>query len=118
MSKVNFLVYIISENGIKMDQDKIRTVLEWQEPTTVNEVQSFLGFANFYRRFIHGYYQLTRFLTDLTKKSEKFDWLTECQEALDMRMKCFTSVPILRHFDPELQYNIEYDAYDFAIGAI
>ena len=52
MSKVNLLGFIISENGIEMDQEKIRTVLEWQEPTTVKEVQSFLSFANFYRRFI------------------------------------------------------------------
>ena len=72
MSKVNFLGYIISENGIGMDQEKISTVQEWKEPTTVKEVQSFLGFANFYRRFIQGYSKLTRSLNDLTKKSEKF----------------------------------------------
>ena len=59
MSKVNFLSYIISENGIEMDQENIRTVLEWKEQTTVKEVQSFLGFANFYRRFIQGYSKLT-----------------------------------------------------------
>ena len=103
MSKVNFLGYIISENGIEMDQEKIRTVLEWKEPTTVKEVQCFLGFANFYRRFIQGYYKLTRSLTDLTKQSEKFDWQAECQEAFDMLKKCFMSAPILRHFNPELQ---------------
>ena len=102
MSKVNFLGYIISENGIEMDQEKIRTVLEWKEPTTVKEVQSFLGFANFYRRFIQGYSKLTRSLTNLTKKSEKFDWQAECQEAFDMLQKPFTSALILRHFDPEL----------------
>ena len=74
MSKVNFLGYIISENGIEMDQEKIRTVLEWKEPTTVKEVQSFFGFASFYCHFIQGYSKLTRSLTDLTKKLEKFDW--------------------------------------------
>ena len=74
MPKVNFLKYIISENGIEMDQEKIKTVLELKEPTTVKEVQSFLGFANFYSRFIQGFSKLTRSLTDLTEKSEKFDW--------------------------------------------
>ena len=86
MSKVNFLCYIISENGIEMDQEKIKTVLEWKEPTTVKEVQSFLGFANFYCRFIHEYSKFTRSLTDLTEKSEKFDWQAECQEAFDMQV--------------------------------
>ena len=73
MSKVNFLTYIISENGIEMDQEKIGTVLEWKEPTTVKEVRSFLGFVNFNCRLIQEYTKLTRFLTVLTKKSEKVD---------------------------------------------
>ena len=78
-------------------------MLEWKEPTTVKEVQSFLGFANFYHRFIQGYSKLTKALTDLTKKLEKFDWHAECQEAFDMPKKHFTSALILGHFDPELQ---------------
>src|SRR6266576_2633339 len=73
-SKVNFLGYIISAEGVEMDQEKIRTVLEWEAPGSVKEIQSFLGFANFYRRFIMGYSKLTRPLTDLTKKSEKYIW--------------------------------------------
>ena len=93
-------------------------MLEWKEPTMVKEVQSFLGFANIYRRFIQGYSKLTRSLTDLTKKSEKFDCQAEFQEAFDMLKKRFTSAPILRHFDPELQCVIECHASDFAIGAI
>ena len=52
MSKVDFLGYIISENGIGMDQEKIKTFLEWKELTTVKEAQSFLGFANFCHHFI------------------------------------------------------------------
>ena len=80
----------------------IKTVFEWKEQTTVKEVQPFLGFANFYLRFIQGYSKLTISLTNLTKKSEKFDWQAECQEAFDMLKKRFTPAPILRHFDPEL----------------
>ena len=101
-SKVNFLGYIISAEGIEMDQEKIKTVLEWEPPGTVKEVQSFLGFANFYRRFIEGYSKLTRPLTDLTKKSEKFKWSENCQLVVEELKKRFTSAPILRHFDPDL----------------
>ena len=117
-SKVIFLGYIISEDGIEMDQEKIRTVLEWKEPTIVKEVQSFLGFANFYCRFIQGYSKLTRAITNLTKKSEKFDWQAECQQVFDMLKKHLTSAPILRNFDPELQCIIECDASDLPISAI
>src|SRR5436853_4505217 len=117
-SKVNFLGYIISEEGIEMDQAKIQTVLEWEAPTTVKEVQSFLGFANFYPRFIEGYSKLSRPLTDLTKKSEKFVWSNECETAFSELKKRFTSAPILRHFDPQLPCRVKCDASDFAIGAI
>ena len=66
-SRVNFLGYIISLEGVEMDQEKIRTVVEWKAPDSVKGVQSFLRFANFYRRFTEGYSKLTRPLTDLTK---------------------------------------------------
>ena len=65
-SRVNFLCYIISPEGVEMDQEKIRTVVEWEAPDSVKAVQSFLGFANFYQRFIEGYSKLTRPLTNLT----------------------------------------------------
>ena len=117
-SRVNFLGYIISAEGVEMDQAKIKAVLEWEAPKTVKEVQSFLGFANFYRRFIEGYSRLTRPLTDLTKKSEKFVWSEECSRAFEGLKKRFTSAPILRHFDPELPCVVECDASDFALGAV
>ena len=64
-----------------MDQEKIKTMLEWETPGAVKKVQSFLGFANFYRRFIEGYSKVTRPLTDLIKKSEKFKWNSDCERA-------------------------------------
>ena len=80
-SKVNFLGYIISAEGVEMDQEKIETVLEWVAPETVKDIQSFLGVVKFYQRFIEGYSKLIHPLTDLTKKSEKFFWSTESGKA-------------------------------------
>ena len=77
-----------------------------------------MGFANFYQRFIEGYSKLTRPLTDLMKKSEKFFWSNECGRAFEGLKQRFTSAPILRHYDPELPCIIECDASDFAISAV
>ena len=117
-SRVNFLGYIISPEGVETDQEKIRTVVEWEAPDSVKGVQSFLGFANFYRRFIESYSKLTRPLTDLTKMSETFFWSDECGRAFEELKQRFTSAPILRHYDPELPCIIECDGSDFAIGAV
>ena len=117
-SRVNFLGYIISPKGVEIDQEKIRTVVAWKAPDSVKGVQSFLGFPNFYRRFIEGYSKPTRPLTDLTKKSEKFFWLDECEHAFEELKQRFISAPILRHYDPEVPCIIECDASDFAIGAV
>ena len=67
-SKVEFLGYIISADGVSMAEDKVQTLLEWAPPTNVMAVQSFLGFANFYRRFIEGFSKICKPLTDLTRK--------------------------------------------------
>ena len=117
-SKVNFLSYISSPEGVEMDQEKRRTVVEWEAPVSVKGVQPFLGFANFYQRFIEGYSKLTRLLTDLTKMSEKFLWSDECARACKELNQHFTSAVILRHYDPELPCIIECDASDFAISAV
>ena len=117
-SRVNFLGYIISPDCVEMDQEKIRTGVEWEAPDSIKGVQSFLGFANIYQRSIEGYSKLSRPLTDLTKKSEKFFWSDECGRAFEELKQRFTSAPILRHYDPELPCIIECDASDFAIGAV
>ena len=100
------------------DQEKIRTVVELKAPHSVKGVQSFLGFANFYRRFIEGYSKLTHLLTNLTKKSEQFFWSNEYGRAFEELKQCFKSATILRHYDPELPCIIQCDMSDFAIGAV
>jgi len=80
--EVEFLGYVIRQDGIKMAEGKVEAVLEWKTPASLTEVQSFLGFANFYRRFIKDYSRVARPLTELTKGSKKeWEWNPEAEEA-------------------------------------
>jgi len=80
--EVEFLGYLIRQDGIKMAEGKVEAVLEWKTPASLTEVQSFLGFANFYRRFIKDYSRVARPLTELTKGSKKeWEWNPEAEEA-------------------------------------
>ena len=117
-SRVNFLGYIISPEAVEMDQEKISTVVEWEAPDLVKGDQLFLGFANFYRRFIEGYLKITRPLTNLTKNSEKFFWSDECGRAFEELKQRFTSARILRNYDLERPCIIECDTSDFAIHTV
>jgi transposase InsO family protein len=116
---IEFLGYVLSEKGVSMAQDKVKQVLEWEEPKNVKDVQSFLGFANFYRRFIEGFSRVCKPLTDQLKEGGKFcKWDSLCAQAFGELRRRFTEAPILRHFDPTLQAIMETDASDYAIGAI
>jgi hypothetical protein len=116
-SQVEFLGYIIGTHGIKMDQAKVTAVLEWPTPTTVKEVQAFLGFANFYRRFIAGYSKVAQPLTELTRKDLVFKWTDKAEAAFQELKTKFTEAPILATFDPAKKIILETDSSDFAIGA-
>ena len=69
-TEVKYLGLIIGREGIKMDPEKVKAVREWETPGKLFDVRSFLGFANFYRRFIYGYSDIVRPLTELTKKGQ------------------------------------------------
>ena len=116
-SEVPFLGYLIGEKGIRMDPAKVEAVTTWPTPKNTKEVMSFLGLANFYRRFIPQYSHIATALTRLLRKDQPFEWTSECQQAFERLKKAFTQDPILRHFDPELPAIVETDASDFAIGA-
>ncbi|KAK3507847.1 hypothetical protein QTP70_001407 [Hemibagrus guttatus] len=72
---VTFLGYVISRQGVKMDVVKVRAVTEWPAPATVQELQHFLGFTNFYRRFIRNYSSVAGPLTSLLRgKPKRLAW--------------------------------------------
>ena len=72
-AEVEYLGVIVSHNKVKMDPGKIKAVKEWPTPMTVKEVQQFLGFANYYRRFIEGFGRLARPLSGLMGK-QQLEW--------------------------------------------
>src|SRR5215471_9510284 len=101
-----------------MDPKKVSAIIDWPEPTNVTQLQAFLGFANFYRRFIHSYSQVAAPLTRLLKKDRKFDFDDDARQAFQRLKYAFTTAPVLAHFQPDRPSTIETDASDFAIAAV
>src|SRR6202041_2961810 len=101
-----------------MDPAKVQTIQDWPEPHKIKEIQSFLGFANFYRRFIHAYLDIVIPLTQLTHKDTKWDFSEKCRKAFNDLKTAFLSAPLLTHWIPDTPIIVEMDASDYAIAAI
>ena len=114
----SFLGYIISRGEIKMDQEKVRAVRDWARPGTRLQLQRFLGFANFYRRFIRDYSRVAAPLTALTSCTRIFCWTPEADRAFLNLKSRFTNAPILSQPDTSRQFVVEVDASDVGVGAI
>ena len=80
---IEYLGMVIQEGKISMDSVKVKGIQDWPKPTTVKQVRSFLGFGNFYRKFIKKFSELAHPLNDLLKKDKIFVWMQECQMAFD-----------------------------------
>jgi hypothetical protein len=120
--EVKYLGFIITTNGIRMDPSKVSCILSWETPKSVTDVQCFLGFANFYRRFIKDYSAVVTPLTGMTRKEGgkylPFIWGPEQQTAFDHLKYAFTTAPILRHFDYDREIVVETDASDYVSAGI
>ena len=105
-------------DGLRVDPDKISVVKNWLPPKSVKGIQSFLGFCNFYRRFIPEFGRVAKPLTNLTKSVVKFNFDENCHAAFESLKSALTSTPILKHFDPDRQSQLETDASDGVVAAI
>ncbi len=125
VKEISFLGFLLTTEGVKMEPSRVSTIAEWPEPTTFREIQVFLGFANFYRRFILGFSRIVGGLTDMLKggtqgkfKGVPFTFTPEARTSFLNLRTAFTTAPLLRHFDPLLPIRMESDASGFAISAI
>ena len=110
-----------------MEEERIEVVKAWPEPKSIRVIQIFLGFANFYRRFIQGFSKIAAPLTSMLKTTagtppraaDNSSFLTSEAKLAFLRLRqAFTEAPILHHFDPERYIRIETDASGYAIGGI
>lgn len=117
-TEVEYLGMIISHDRIAMDPTKLSGIRDWPTPTRVKHVQQFLGFANFYRRFIPGYANITKPLDRLKVKNKAWDWTSECQEAFTRLKAEFQKRHTLLIPDKRKPFVLETDASKVASGAI
>ncbi|KAI2667311.1 Transposon Tf2-9 polyprotein [Labeo rohita] len=116
---ISFLGYIISAEGVAMDEKKVNAVLRWPHPSTLKELQRFLGFANFYRRFIRHFSSVAAPLTAMVRKgASRLAWSQPALQAFDDLRQRFTTAPILHHPDPDRPFIVEVDASSTGVGAV
>jgi hypothetical protein len=90
LEKISFLGHILTAEGVAVDLGKVQTVSNWQQPTNVSEIRSFLGLAGYYWRFIEGFSKIARPMTELLKK-EKFNWTESCERSFQELKKRLTT---------------------------
>jgi hypothetical protein len=112
--KIEYLGLVVEEGKLAMDTAKLKGILDWPAPKTVEEVQSFIGFGNFYCCFVKEFSHLAHPLHDLLKKDKKFVWSEECQESFDQLKKRFTEEPVLMMLDHLKPFQIQVDSLLFA----
>ncbi|CAM8913962.1 unnamed protein product [Rhodiola kirilowii] len=112
------LGHVVSQEGIEVDKSKIDLIMTLPYPSTVRDIQSFLGHAGFYRRFIKDFSKKALPLSTLLQKEVPFEFTNACKEAFDDLKKALTSTPIIQTPNWELPFEIMRDASDFTVGAV
>ena len=127
--KVKYVGYIVSEDGISTDPDKVEKILDWPRPTNPDEVRQFIGFAGFYRRFIKDFSKIIQPLSELMPPSSKkksrrpkapdnWIWKWDHEYAFNKLKDCMTSAPVLGYANQEDPFTLHIDASSHGLGAI
>ena len=115
---VTYLGHVVSRETTAADPEKVRKVASWPVPTSPKEVQNFLGFTNYYRRFIKNFAAIAKPLHHLTEKNAAFRWTADCERAFQELRHRLTSTPVLAHPDSNQPFILDADASDMGIGAV
>ncbi|KAK9084493.1 hypothetical protein Scep_030964 [Stephania cephalantha] len=118
LSAVRFLGHVISEQGISVDSEKIRAIIDWKTPEFVADIRSFLGLAGYYRRFVQDFSSIAAPMTRLTKKDVRFDWSEECEQAFCELKWRLTSAPLLTLPEPGKTLTVYTDASSIGLGCV
>jgi hypothetical protein len=117
-TRIEYLGVIISHNKVEMDPVKIAGVVDWPTPSNKKEVQSFVGFVNFYQQFIPGFSHHARALFDLTMKDVRFIWGLPQEDSFMKLKELVTSAPVLILPKDDLPFRLEADGSSIATGAV
>lgn len=109
---------IVAGKGLHMDLEKVEAIMSWDTPTSAKGVRGFLGFTNFYRKFINNFAMITFPLVELPKKDRKFEWTNDADHSFRRLMQIFTTALILLSFHPDRETKLETDASGHAIGGV
>jgi hypothetical protein len=104
--------------GIAVDPSKVKDILEWNSPTTVHQVRSFLGVAEYYRRSILDFSKIVKPITRLLKNDTKFDWSSKCNEAFEQLKVLLTTALVLAQPDIEKPFDVYCDAPGSGLGCV
>ena len=118
MREVGFLGMVIGPKRIKIEEEKVKGVLEWPTLTYVKDIQKFLGLANYYRRFIEGFAAIARPLHNIVKKDKKWDWMEKQEKVFRELKEKFTKESVLAVPDLDKKMRMEVDVSDYVIGEV
>ena len=113
-----FLGYKISENGISIDDSRIKTLKNYPVPKSAKHVKKFLGLAGYYRQFIKNYSDIVKPLNNFTRKDIRFKWDNDCETAFRTLLKHLTEAPILAYPDFTKPFHLATDASKYGVGAV
>jgi hypothetical protein len=119
VTKMDFLGHKITQEGLKMDDHKVKAIMDWEPPKLIPALRSFLGLASYYRKFIKNFAKITAPLTNLLKKSVvTYEWEGACNKAFEALKGILVKAPVLKLPDFSKDFEIHFDASDFAIGGV
>jgi len=109
---------VIRPEEIKIEEEKVKGILEWLTPKCVKDMQKFLELANYYCQFIKGFASVARPLYDMVKKDKKWDWTERQKKAFKELKEWFTKEPVLAALDIDKKMRMEVDASDYVTGEV
>ena len=118
MEKIVFLGYVVTAQGIEMDEEKVKAIQDWLTLKSISEVRSFHGLASFYRRFVKDFNTIAAPLSEIVKKSVGFKWNDEQDKAFNLLKDKLCSMPILALPEFRRAFEVECDASGIGIRAV